>query len=267
MNDINKTAGTLISAINAVKETEAGREAGNELGKTAVTLTKTVNNVLLPLAAVNFAFDKAREYFDGKFHQELNEKTSSIPPEELQEPRAFIAGPALQGMSFSVDDDQLRNLYLNLISSDMDKRIRADVHPAFVEIIRQFTSDDAAYFQGLFQDSKNIPIVQIRRGVKNNGAYTVVVKHLIGVERNGSPVDPTQYITILENLERLGLIHISYSSHFIEPENYSWVERNTKYIELQRKYNIDNDEIYFEKGQLLLTEFGKRFYSAVKPKP
>jgi hypothetical protein len=58
-------------------------------------LPKAINNALLPLAAINFAFDKARAYFAEKFRQDLSEKAAAIPPEQIVEPRASIAGPAL----------------------------------------------------------------------------------------------------------------------------------------------------------------------------
>src|SRR5712692_5071017 len=77
------------------------KEAGANLGQTALTITKTINNALLPLAAVNFAFDKARKYFAEKFESDLSAKASAIPVECLVEPKASIAGPALQGLAFT----------------------------------------------------------------------------------------------------------------------------------------------------------------------
>ena len=55
------------------------KEAAGNLGQTAITLTKAINNVLVPLAAINFAFDKARAYFSGKFQQDMAEKAQAIP--------------------------------------------------------------------------------------------------------------------------------------------------------------------------------------------
>jgi len=54
--------------IKAAGEHPNVKEAAGNLGQTAVTLTKTINNALLPLAAINFAFDKARNYFAGRFN-------------------------------------------------------------------------------------------------------------------------------------------------------------------------------------------------------
>ncbi len=66
--------------IKAAGEHPNVKEAAGNLGQTAVTLTKTINNALLPLAAINFAFDKARNYFAGRFQADLSEKAAAIPP-------------------------------------------------------------------------------------------------------------------------------------------------------------------------------------------
>jgi len=61
---------------NAGNSPEA-KEAASNLGKTAVILTQTINNALLPLAAINYSFDKARVYFAEKFEQDLSKKAES----------------------------------------------------------------------------------------------------------------------------------------------------------------------------------------------
>ena len=111
------------------------REAASNLGQTAVTITETINNALLPLAAVNFAFDKARAYFDGKFQQDISEKTAAIPLEHIVEPKASVAGPSLQGLAFAHEEPNLKAMFLSLLATAMDGRVAPNAHPAFVEII------------------------------------------------------------------------------------------------------------------------------------
>ena len=123
--------------IKAAGDDPKVKEAASNLGKTAITLTKTINNALLPIAAVNFAFDKARVYFSEKFQKDLSEKAECIPPEHLVEPKASVAGPTLQGLAFTHEEPNLKEMFLNLLATSMDGR-RADLaHPAFVEIIKQ----------------------------------------------------------------------------------------------------------------------------------
>jgi len=48
------------------------RKAGQNLGQAALVITKAINNALLPLAAVNFAFDKAKVYFSENFQDDIS---------------------------------------------------------------------------------------------------------------------------------------------------------------------------------------------------
>ncbi|HZF96756.1 MAG TPA: hypothetical protein VEY92_00665 [Pseudoxanthomonas sp.] len=57
------------------------KQADSELGKTALTVTRTINNALMLLAEVNFSFDKARKYFSENFESDLSKKAEKIPLE------------------------------------------------------------------------------------------------------------------------------------------------------------------------------------------
>ncbi len=126
----------VIEVIKAAGDSPLVKEAGSNLGQTAVTLTRMINNVLVPLAAINWAFDKARTYFSGKFQQEIAAKAQAIPPEHIVEPKASIAGPMLQGLAFTHEEPNLKEMYLNLLATSMDGRAASVAHPAFVEIIK-----------------------------------------------------------------------------------------------------------------------------------
>lgn len=109
--------------IKAAGDNPQVKQAASNLGLTAVTLTKTINNVLVPLAAINFAFDKARLYFSGKFQDEMAAKAATIPQEHLIEPKASVAGPSLQGLAFTHEEPNLKEMYLNLLTTAMDGRV------------------------------------------------------------------------------------------------------------------------------------------------
>jgi hypothetical protein len=153
---------SLVAAvIKAAGDNPQVKEAASNLGQAAVTLTKTINNVLVPLAAINFAFDKARAYFSGKFQQEIAEKAKAIPEEHIVEPKASIAGPTLQGLALTHEEPDLKEMYLNLLATAMDGRAANLAHPAFVEIIKQLDSKDARLIREPLQSPIPIPIVKI----------------------------------------------------------------------------------------------------------
>lgn len=251
--------------IKAAGDSPQVKEAANNLGKTALVLTKTINNVLVPLAAINFAFDKARTYFSGKFQQEIAEKAESIPAEHIVEPKASIAGPTLQGLAFTHEEPNLKEMYLNLLATAMDDRVATLAHPAFVEIIKQLDSKDARLIRGVLQSpGKVIPIVQIHRTLED-GSYFLRVQHLLNFTdpTTGYPIEDPQLSAMIDNWIRLGLVEVAYDKYITGLTRYSWVEQRPEFLRLSQENQADGSKIEYQKGILQPTEFGKRFAQAI----
>ncbi len=251
--------------IKAAGDNPQVKEAAGNLGQTAVTLTKTINNVLVPLAAINFAFDKARTYFSGKFQQDIAEKTQAIPPEHVVEPKASIAGPTLQGLAFTHEEPSLKEMYLNLLATSMDGRSASFAHPAFVEIIKQLDSDDARLVRGALQSRTAIPIVQIHRKLKDNSGYNVLVQHLLNLNNSttGEPIEDPQLPAMIDNWVRLGLVEVTYDKHLADAAHYSWVDQRPEFLRLRQAPQPDEARVEYQKGMMERTELGKRFARAI----
>jgi hypothetical protein len=250
--------------IKAAGDSPQVKEAASNLGQTAVTLTKAINNVLVPLAAINFAFDKARAYFSGKFQQDIAEKAQAIPQEHIVEPKASIAGPTLQGLAFAHEELNLKEMYLNLLATAMDGRISSSAHPAFVEIIKQLDSEDARLVRVVLQSPTAIPIVQIHRKLKAGG-YIVLVQHLLDLkntETDQSAEDPS-LPAMVDNWIRLGLVEVTYDKHLSDVALYSWVEQRPEFVRLKQAPQADEATIQYQKGFLKRTELGIRFAKAI----
>lgn len=240
------------------------KEAAGNLGQTAVTLTKAINNVLVPLAAINFAFDKARTYFSGKFQQEMAEKAEAIPQEHIVEPKASIAGPTLQGLAFAHEEPNLKEMYLNLLATAMDGRVAASAHPAFVEIIKQLDSEDARLVRTALQSAAAIPIVQIHRKIKAGG-YNVLVQHLLNLTNTvtNQPVEDPRLPAMVDNWIRLGLVEVAYDRHLSDSAHYTWVEQRPEFVRLKATPQEEGNTIEYKKGLMNRTELGKRFAKSI----
>jgi hypothetical protein len=251
--------------IKAAGDNPQVKEAAGNLGETAVTLTKTINNVLVPLAAINFAFDKARAYFSGRFQQDIAEKAQAIPPEHVVEPKASIAGPTLQGLAFTHEEPNLKDMYLNLLATSMDGRSASLAHPAFVEIIKQLDSEDARLVRGALQSPISIPIIQIHRKLKDGSGYSVLVQHLLNLTNSatGVPVEDPQLPAMIDNWIRLGLVEVSYDKHLIDAARYSWADQRPELLRLSQAQQPDEARVEYQKGIMQRTELGKRFAKAI----
>jgi hypothetical protein len=250
--------------IKAAGDSPKVKEAASNLGQTAVTLTKTINNVLVPLAAINFAFDKARIYFSGKFQEDIADKAQAIPQKHIVEPKASIAGPSLQGLAFAHEEPSLKEMYLNLLATAMDGRVASTAHPAFVEIIKQLDSEDARLVPIALQSPIALPIVQIRRN-KKGGGHNVLVQHLLKLQDSstGLAAEDPNVPAMIDNWSRLGLVEVAYDKWLSDDAHYAWVEQRPEFVRLKNEPQVDEATIEYQKGILSRTELGKRFAKAI----
>lgn len=251
--------------INAAGDNPDIKQAGNELCKSALTITKTINNALIPLATVNYAFAKARKYFEEKFLNELELKAKDIPPEDVVEPKASIAGPALQGLAFSHEESSLKEMYLSLLASALDGRVSEQVHPAFVEIIRQMDSKEARIIRGCLRSKSGIPIVEIRLENKVDVSWNLLLRHLLNLCKgpDRKPIEEPNLPAYVDNWIRLGLVSVDYKTHFFDEDLYNWVENRPEYQKLKTESEDPQYQIGYERGIMLRTAFGEQFANAV----
>lgn len=241
------------------------KEAGQNLGQTALTITKTINNTLLPLAAVNFAFDKARAYFSEKFQEDVSAKTSTIPPEQIVEPKASIAGPALQGLAFTHEEPNLKEMYLSLLATAIDGRVAADAHPAFVEVIRQLSSEDAQLIRGALQSPVAIAIVEVRLTTVGQQGYQTLARHVLNLSNSTTkgPVENSQLPAMVDNWIRLGLVNVDYVTKLMDAAAYEWVDQRPEVVRLRQTHENEMQKLSIAHGILERTAFGVQFARAV----
>lgn len=250
--------------IKAAGDNPNVKAAGSNLGETALTITKTINNALLPLAAVNFAFDKARIYFSEKFQQDLSQKASAIPPEQIVEPKASIAGPTLQGLAFTHEEVDLKDMYLSLLATAMDGRVAAEAHPAFVEIIKQLNSEEAKLIRGCLRSPSAIPISEIRLELGAQG-WNTLAKHMLNLTDSETtiPVENSRLPAMVDNWIRLGLVEVDYTKHISAAESYAWVDKRPEVVRLRQLHENETQKISFTNGIIIRTALGIQFAKAV----
>ena len=269
MVDPIKTAkdglGLVSDLIKAAGENPQVREAGTNLGEAALTISKTINNALLPLAAINFAFDKARRYFSEKFQSDLQDKTRTIPVDQIVEPKASVAGPALQGLAFTHEEPNLREMYLSLLATAMDLRVASTAHPAFVEIIKQLESEEAHLLRLMLRASGPLPIVQVRTTTVGVNGWREIATHIMDLRDSESaqPVENPNLPAMVDNWLRLGLVEVDYGKFVVGEERYAWVENRPEYKRLKTENESEEKKVTYERGCMIRTALGLKFAAAV----
>src|SRR5574340_607055 len=217
-----------------------------------IKVTKAINTALLPIAALNFGIERARIYFEKHFASDLSAKANSIPPQQVVEPKASVAGPALQGLAYSHDEADLKELYLNLLAASMDGRVSDKVHPAFVPVIQQLTSFEATLLRIYLGKSANFEIAELRLTEKSAGYWDVLYRHLLNLTElsTGKPVEVPEIAEIVDNWIRLGLVQVDYDKVVTGTgkEYYSWVTSRPEFIRLKSTSETSTHELKFQQG-------------------
>jgi len=264
MKDAKTGVELVVQVMKAAGDNPEVKEAAKNLGRTALTVTRTINNCLLPLAAINFAVDKARIYFSEHFSRDLAEETATIPPENIVEPKASIAGPALQGLAFAHEEPNLKQMYLSLLATAMDGRVATAAHPAFVEIIRQLTSEEAAIIRTAIHSDAMYEIVEVKLVTKGKPGWALMAKHLIDLkDSSGAPREVPGFTAMIDNWIRLGLVEVDYLKRVLREGAYGWIENRPEVIRLRMEKLSVEQSLEFGHGVMTRTAFGAAFAKAV----
>ena len=269
--------GVVGELVKAAVHSSSVKAAGREIGQAAHTVATTINVALLPLAAINYGYERARKYFEHYYRGDVEAKLSGVSPEDIVEPRASVAGPVLQGLAFTEDEPTLKEMYLYLLASAMNSKTTLAAHPAYAEIIKQLTSDEAIALCGTLCTHDNKPIVQVR-WQNNSGDWKVLLNHLLPFWRPGSDdaVEVPNVAAIIDNWIRLGLVDVTYTEQLLRTaiDPYAWVKDRPEVQRLQAEHAPQADgaklppgtlpgRVFTHPGVLRPTSFGIEFSKVV----
>lgn len=221
------------------------------------TVVGFFNNVVLyPIRKANLAYRYKLEAFE----DDLKEKIKSIPPENLQVPPTYIAGPVLEALRYSYDEKELREMYEDMLASSMDDRKSDAVHRSYVDAVKQMEPMDAKVLKRIYQLG-SITAAHVKFMQKGTSAcYVNAMPYHFCPDLCGLG-DPFQISASISNLLRLGLLisNIGFlskgSPEIIKKESFIQ-ERLNIYTENVLEIEID---VSSECQLISLDSYGRRF--------
>lgn len=223
-----------------------------ETGKTLAIIPQAINAALSGLRQ----WIAQREYKVDETEKLLAIKLEHVGEEKIVPPEPYIAVPAFQAISYSMDSEELKDLYANLLAKAMNSDTKDSVHPAFVEIIKQLSPLDAIVFKKIMELHNN-PIIDLIYKSKENGSITIATNisayDLNNVEAVGISID---------NLIKQGLIDIPANQSYVNKHEYDNII-NSDYYKSQQKTHpdtFDNFKFTHIKKMISKTNLGKLFY-------
>lgn len=255
MDDKNPTKLTIDLARTAK---EVLPQTTSEMDGALSTLVGLFNNVVLyPVKKANITYRYKLECFE----EELEKKTDQIPNECLHNPNLMIAGPTLEALKYTFDEESLRNMYVNLLASSMDSRMDKVVHPSYVDIIRQLNSFDAILFKLLSSKRGYIKALNPNIGIKETDKVYIDSMPEWFIEVSPE-FDIFQTSASLVRLSKLGIIELMFD-RTAGKDGYESLKKADSLTEILQKYQTINPaeelEIKSTESVIYVNEYGKQF--------
>ncbi|MBU3894479.1 DUF4393 domain-containing protein [Serratia rubidaea] len=239
---------------------DAIQPAAQEVGKALGTVAKLVNVALAPVSVLVWGYDQIKEFTATK----VAKKLENIPPENIITPKPNVAGPAIEALRYTGHEESLSEMYANLLATAMNKDTIENAHPAFVEIIKQLTPDEAKIVNSFLKPKFRFPIVTIQskqKGNKTIGAINIYENYShIGIKSGCDNHHLTP--AYLNNLCRLGLCEIPSGAYYTEEHHYDELLSSDFVKELKRKIEDRNLDFKYQKSYLNITALGEQFARA-----
>lgn len=192
----------------------------------------------------------------------VKETIESINEEDGRMPDKRIFVPVIQQLSYSLDDEYIKNTYQKLLKSSMNRK--KTIHPSFVSIIGQLNSDEIKILNKL-PNVANIPfpIIDARMKVgQQEGKGITLIRNFsdIGYDLCDNPGNICAYI---ENMERLKLIEIPTMLTLTNKDVYTKLKQHPAVLNTLAK-NASSPELKYEYDEKFfqLTQFGAQFINA-----
>ena len=260
MEDLSKLVG-VVEKVAPELYKDTIQPAAQQVGKTLETGGKLVNMLLSPISGIIWSYEKITTYLEPI----LEEKLKSFVAEQLKSPEPHIVVPAIIALSYSYKNDELREMYANLIANSMIENNKNQAHPAFVEIIKQLDPLDAKIFKEIVT-STCVPVLKIRLASGPNQTQNLK----LSLDPPGRDLfypfalfsscnDPNLTASSLENLQRLNLITISYGSSYTDPTVYALLENHYTIQDCKKQHEKGENYIHLSRGIIRKTAFSKDF--------
>lgn len=193
----------------------------------------------------------------------IEEKIKQIPEDKVVEPEAYVAVPAIQQLAYCQNNPDLRELYANLLVSSMNADKKWQVHPAFVDIIKQLSPDEARMINAV-PNMKNyfLPLIDVKATSKykvgnNTGGHQLIVTNFttFGFDVIENKENICNYV---DNLVRLKLFDIPPTYHLTEKSRYDSLEADPVLNRMIDPFRSVFD-IGFNHKLLVISHFGLAF--------
>lgn len=221
-----------------------------------------LNWLLRPLFWLN---ERQKKYYADDFSDDMAEKMKRVESDNIVAPDPNIGVQALEGLSYSLDSPELKDMYLELLATASDLSHQSDAHPGFASIIRQLSAREAVHLPDVLKlESHGAMANVVLRNTE--GGYRYLERHVPSLtdDQTGEMIVEPDMASMIDNWIRLGLVVANYQLWSPDGDTYEVMKARPEYLRWVERYEDDEDlQVRLEPGIIYPTDFGRRFNRAV----
>lgn len=230
-----------------------------QVGIALATVIGLLNTCLSPIKFLNEKTELNRQ----NNLKLLAKRFSDIPPENIVEAPPEIAVPIAEKLVY-VSNEELRNMYIELMAKACTSNLNDKAHPSFVNIINNLSPDEAIFLKALHQIG-TIRISSIHHfSMYKSESFVKYFKHEAEKKYLEELSFPQNIAAYIENFEGLGIVSVSIDNSS-ELEMIKKIERyiqDTHFDQKTKRFNLSSYATRY-KWTLKISPYGKLFLEAI----
>lgn len=195
-----------------------------------------------------------------QFAEEIRNKNDQIPVENRDSSKIGLAIKAIEEARYQLNEDDVRQMYVNLIASTVDNRKNSIVNPRLATVVSQFGIKEAKLMKEIYlSDNRSLPTSEIWAFAKDLRYNYKLSQRYVFIHNK-----PTlQYHSSIDILKSLGVINATNKRKLTtgnSEQNYKImkdiIQASKDYKSMKDVLN-ENEYLEYMSSYITLTDFGR----------
>lgn len=195
-----------------------------------------------------------------QFAEEIRNKNDQIPVENRDSSKIGLAIKAIEEARYQLNEDDVRQMYVNLIASTVDNRKNSIVNPRLATVVSQFGIKEAKLMKEIYlSDNRSLPTSEIWAFAKDLRYNYKLSQRYVFIHNK-----PTlQYHSSIDILKSLGVINATNKRKLTtgnSEQNYKImkdiIQASKDYKSMKDVLN-ENEYLEYMPSYITLTDFGR----------
>ena len=227
-----------------------------QVGKALGTVLGLGNTILWPVQLLN---EKSRIALELNL-EKYRKKIENTPIEEICIVAPEIGVPIGEKLAY-VTNDEISELYIELLSKASKSESVDVAHPSFVNIINSISPDEARLMRS-FQHVNAVPFIHVRLDVVGTREWSSLYPMLLPDEYGRDLTFPKNLPAYISNFEGLGILNVRDDFYISDASLYKPLEDVAENRFWKMAETKKNRKLNLKRGKIEITSFGQLFLRA-----